>query len=66
MTYQLELLVEERLADLRRTAAASQSPQRRPGASRRSVRVRLGQTLVRVGDRLAQPAGVPALRQTTS
>jgi hypothetical protein len=62
MTYQLELLVEQRLADLRRTAAASRSEERRPVPVRRPVRVRLGEILVRAGDRLAQPAGAPAIR----
>jgi hypothetical protein len=62
MTYELELLVEQRLADLRRTAAATRSLELRPVAPRHSVRVRLGEILVRVGDRLAQPAGAPAVR----
>jgi hypothetical protein len=62
MHYELELLVEQRLADLRRTAGASQSLPRRPLWWRRSLRVRLGQLLVRVGDRLAQPAEAPAIR----
>jgi hypothetical protein len=62
MNYELELLVEQRLADLRRTAAVSRSLPRRPASWRRSVRVRLGQTLLRLGDRLAQPAGAPAIR----
>jgi hypothetical protein len=62
MTYQLELLVEQRLADLRRTGEASQRWTRRPATSRRPVKMRLGQILVRVGDRLAQPAGAAALR----
>jgi hypothetical protein len=62
MTYQLELLVEERLADLRRTAATTRSLPSRPLGWRRPVRVRLGQILLRLGDRLAQPAGAPAVR----
>jgi hypothetical protein len=62
MQYELELLAEQRLADLRRTAGASQSLPRRPLSSRRSVRVRLGQVLLRLGNRLAPPAGAPAIR----
>jgi hypothetical protein len=62
MQYELELLVEQRLADLRRTAGASRSLPSRPLWWRRSLRVRLGQLLVRVGDRLAQPAEAPAIR----
>jgi hypothetical protein len=62
MQYELELLAEQRLADLRRTAGASRSLPRRSLSSRRSVRVRLGQVLLRLGNRLAQPAGAPAIR----
>jgi hypothetical protein len=62
MTYQMELLIEQRLADLRRAGAASQNLPRNPHTWRRAVRVRLGGTLVRIGDRLGQPAGAPALR----
>jgi hypothetical protein len=62
MHYELELLVEQRLADLRRTAARSRSLPRRPLSWRRSMRVRLGQILLRLGDRLAQPAGAAAIR----
>jgi hypothetical protein len=62
MHYELELLVEQRLADLRRTAARSWSLPRRPLSWRRSMRVRLGQILLRLGDRLAQPAGAAAIR----
>jgi hypothetical protein len=62
MTYELELLAEQRLADLRRTAAASRNLPNRPLSGRRSVRVSLGQILLRLGDRLAQPAGAHAIR----
>jgi hypothetical protein len=62
MNYELELLAGQRLTDLRRTAAASRSLPSSPVSWRRSARVRLGQTFLRLGDRLAQPAGAPAVR----
>jgi hypothetical protein len=62
MTYQLELLVEERLADLRRTAATDRGRSSRRMTWRPSLKVRLGQVLLRLGERLAQPAGTPAVR----
>jgi hypothetical protein len=62
MTYQMELMIEQRLADLRRAGEASQSLPANPHTWRRAARARLGGRLVRLGDRLAQPAGVPAIR----
>jgi hypothetical protein len=62
MTYQLELLVEQRLADLRRAGEASQRLPDNPPGRRHALRVRLGASLVRIGDRLGQPAGAPAIR----
>jgi hypothetical protein len=57
MTYQTEQLIEQRLADLRRAGERSLRSPARPARSRRPVREALGGTLVRLGDRLAQPAG---------
>jgi hypothetical protein len=62
MTYQMELMIEQRLADLRRAGEASQSLPANPLMRRRTARERLGRILVRLGDRLGQPAGVPAVR----
>jgi hypothetical protein len=62
MTYQMEMLIEQRLADLRRAGEASQKLPRNRHAWRRAVRRRLGESLVRIGDRLGQPAGAPAIR----
>jgi hypothetical protein len=58
----MELLVEQRLADLRRAGAASRSLPSNPLTWRRALRVWLGGSLVRIGDRLGQPAGAPAIR----
>jgi hypothetical protein len=62
MTYQMELLIEQRLADLRRAGEASQSLPGGSPARRHAARLRLGGILVRLGDRLGQPAGVATIR----
>jgi hypothetical protein len=62
MTYQMELWVEQRLAELREAGAASRGLPSNPHRWRRSLRVQLGESLIRIGDRLGQPAGAPAIR----
>jgi hypothetical protein len=63
MSYQTELLMEQRTAELRRARPSYRSATTDAGPRRRSGRVALGHGLVRLGDRLlAQPAGAPAIR----
>lgn len=62
MTYQMELMIEQRVADLRRVGEASQRLPGNPLTWRRAARVRLGGILVRLGDRLGQPTTAPAIR----
>jgi hypothetical protein len=62
MTYQMELMIEQRLADLRKAGEASQRLPDNPLTFQRAARLRLGGILVRLGDRLGQPTGVPAIR----
>jgi hypothetical protein len=63
MTYLNELLVEQRVAQLRRAGELTRpvgTPS--PRQPRRSLRAVSGRALVRLGERLAQPAGTPATR----
>jgi hypothetical protein len=62
VTYEMELLAQERLADLRGTTVLRPTTYSETGRWRRSLRTALGRALVRLGSRLAQPAGVPATR----
>ena len=60
MTYLTPLLAEQRIAEIRR-AAGSARPQPEPSPARGVVRAATGRTLVRFGEWLARPAGVPAI-----
>jgi hypothetical protein len=62
MTYQMELLVEQRVAELRKLGAKSAPAAPSPVTRRRPAREALGRGLVRLGYRLAQPAGAAAVR----
>jgi hypothetical protein len=63
MTYQTELLMQQRMSELRQANASRRLPATsRSHTGPSAARASLGRALVRVGDRLAQPAGVPAHR----
>jgi hypothetical protein len=53
-------LVEQRFAALRRPESLRPTRTREPAAPTRSVRAGLGRALVRLGERLAAPAGAAA------
>jgi hypothetical protein len=63
MTYQTQLLMHQRTAELRKAASSRRRRDESLSHARLSAaQASLGRALVRVGDRLAQPAGVPAHR----
>jgi hypothetical protein len=63
-SYAWRTLADQRAADLRQMAARPQRSgrDRKPAGARRRWRVAAGRALVRLGERLAAPAGTPVPR----
>jgi hypothetical protein len=62
MNYQMELMVEQRVTELRQRGTAHTPSAPSSATRRRPAREALGRGLVRLGYRLALPAGSPAIR----